>query len=458
MSALATRSTLDVDLVNRHAAELIERNDWPRQRLAAYQRDELKKALRHAVGASSYYSKTIGELVAHDAPLEQFPVLTKRTLMANFDRIVTDRRLTRVAVERHLDSPQAGALLLDVYLAAATGGTTGERGLFVYGKPAWLSVVANIVRFQRMLGVLPGTRTIGIGAPSPIHLSNRFYAELRAGRPGAPVLDVTMPVPHVVAALNEYQPQVLSTYPSFIRVLANEQQSGRLGISPRFIRSVAETLTPDVRILGRDAWNATVINGYASTEIGSMGQECEHVSGMHLAEDLAVYEVVDERNRPLPAGARGAKLLVTTLMNRTLPIVRYELTDIVTLAEGPCRCGSPFARLASIEGRREEVLRFPKKGGGLVDVHAIRLHSPLIGTQGVRQFQFAQLPDGVEISISVAPGFDPEAIRRKTENAIRKVLEKLDTASVRVEVRVVDRIERVGTGAKEKLVVKTGNG
>lgn len=267
-----------------------------------------------------------------------------------------------------------------------------------------------------------------------------------------------MPVPHVVAALNEYQPEVLTTYPSFIRVLASEQQSGRLRISPRLFRSGAETLTPDVRDLARAAWNAPVLNSYSSTEVGNMGQDCEHVSGIHLAEDLAVYEVVDDRNRPVPAGVRGTKLLVTTLTNRTLPIIRYELTDVVTLATGPCRCGSPFARLASIEGRREDVLRFPKRNGGVAEVHAIRLRSPLIGMQGVRQFQLAQLPDGLEITISVLPEFDPEVARSKVELAIRTALEKFDAAPVPIRVRVVDTIARVGSGAKEKLVAQPNHG
>jgi putative adenylate-forming enzyme len=458
MNPPASPGTLNVDLVNRHAAELIERNSWPRSRLLSYQQNELKKALRHAVEASPYYRETIGKLVAREAPLEEFPTLTKRRLMANFDRIVTDRRLSRISVEQHIDSGQAGTLLLGEYLVAATGGTTGERGLFLYDRQAWLSVVAQIVRFQRMLGVLPETRSLGIGAPSPIHLSNRFYAELRAGRPDAPALDVTMPVPHVVEALNAYQPEVLSTYPSFIRVLAGEQRARRLRILPRLVRSVAETLTPEVRDLAREAWQAPVVNGYSSTEVGQMGQECPHVSGLHLSEDLAVYEVSDENNRPLPAGAPGTKLLVTTLTNRTMPIVRYELSDIVTLAGDQCPCGSPFARLVSVEGRREEVLRFPNKEGGFFEVHAIRLRSPLIGTEGIRQFQFAQLSDGVEILISVLPEFDPEATRRKAEDAVRQALVKFDAEGARIAIKVVDRIERVGSAAKEKLVVKLNHG
>jgi phenylacetate-coenzyme A ligase PaaK-like adenylate-forming protein len=220
------------------------------------------------------------------------------------------------------------------------------------------------------------------------------------------------------------------------------------------LRSGAETLTQDVRDLVRSAWNAPVANGYAATEVGVMGQECAHIAGVHLAEDLSLYEIVDEHNRPVPAGVAGARMLVTTLTNPTLPLIRYELTDIVTLAAGSCPCGSPLVRIAAIEGRREEVLHFPKKGGGVIDVHAIRLHSPLIGTEGVQQFQFAQLADGVEITISVLPEFDREVIRQKIEHVIRTVLENLDTAPARVEVTVVDRIERAGTGAKEKLVTK----
>jgi phenylacetate-CoA ligase len=447
-------TTLDIDLVNRHAAELLDRNNWSRGRLAAYQRDQLEKALQHAVESTPYYKEVAGELVARQAPLEDYPVLTKRMLMANFDQITTDPRLTRISIERHLDSPQAGSLFLGEYRTAATGGTSGERGVFVYDDQAWLSVIANIVRFQRMLGVLPKTRAIVIGAPSPIHLSKRFNAELRASRPDAPMLDVTMPITHVVEALNQYQPEMIITYPSFIRVLAREQQSGRLRISPRVLRSGAETLTQDVRDLAQNAWNALLANSYAATEVGVMGQECAHIAGVHLAEDLSLYEIVDEHNRPVPAGVAGDKMLVTTLTNPILPLIRYELTDVVTLAAGSCPCGSPLVRIAAIEGRREEVLRFSKKGGGVIDVHAIRLHSPLIGTEGVRQFQFAQLADGVEITISVLPEFDREAIRLKIEHVIRTVLENLDTAPARVEVTVVDRIERAGTGAKEKLVTK----
>src|SRR5262249_26512172 len=136
-----------------------------------------------------------------------------------------------------------------------------------------------------------------------------------------------------------------------------------------------------------------------------------------------------------------------------LPLVRYELTDLVTLTAGLCNCGLPFARIASIEGRREDVLQFPKKGGGMIDVHAIRLRSPLIGTEGIRQFQLAQLLDGLEITISVLPEFDSEVTRLRVERTVQEALDKLGAAPMRIHVRVVDLIERTSQHWPDAAIV-----
>src|SRR5919108_233658 len=93
MPSAICRPSRAATVVRRLAAELAARDNWTRQQLVVYQREQLQTVLRHAVNASPYYRETIGHLVAHEAPLEEFPVLTKSQLVANFDRIVTDRRL-----------------------------------------------------------------------------------------------------------------------------------------------------------------------------------------------------------------------------------------------------------------------------------------------------------------------------------------------------------------------------
>ncbi|OCP00766.1 CoF synthetase [Ensifer sp. LC13] len=426
--------------------------------MLSFQRSELTSALRHAVDASAYYRETIGGLVARGAPLKDFPVLTKRALMENFDRIVTDPRLSRLQVEQHLSGVDSGSLLLGQYTAVATGGTTGERGVAVFDRAAWLAAIANMVRFQAFVGIDETTRSVAIFASSPVHISYHVGVELRALRPPAPRFNVLMPIEEIVDGLNANQPDVISTYPSFVRVLASEQQAGRLHIRPRLFRTSAETLTQEIRDLAAETWQAVVANSYVCTEAGPMGHECLLGDGLHLAEDSFVFEVVDENDRPVPDGVEGAKLLITTLTNRTLPLVRYEISDIVAMATGPCRCGLPFWRIGSIAGRREERLRFARRGGGTVDVHAHRLRSPLTGAAGVRQFQFVQLPGGLEIVIAVFAEVDAEIVSGAVEQAVRAALNAVDAVPAEVRVRVVDTIERSGAGAKQRLVVASPEG
>jgi phenylacetate-coenzyme A ligase PaaK-like adenylate-forming protein len=373
--------------------------------------------------------------------------------MENFDRIVTDPRLNRAMVEAHVGSSRAGLLLLGEYRVMATGGTTGVRGVFVYDQDAWEIAVANLRRLQRLLDVPAGLKYVGIGAPSPVHLSNRFYAEGRVGHRDAPSLSVTTPMPEVVAALNAFQPDIISSYPSFLRRLTEEQRSGRLRISPGTVRSTAEALLPDVRARVLATWNVPVTNNYGSTEFGIIGMECKHRCGLHLVEDLLIMEIVDAENRPVPAGTQGAKVLVTPLFNKTLPLIRYELTDLLTVLPGDCACGSPFRRIDDIEGRSEEILDVWTASGQQVKVHAARLWFHLVRIPGIEQYQFVQLPKGIKVLIAANAGADAHAVRRAVEQIAGAALDDLGATGGQIEVEIVAKIDRVGTAAKERRVV-----
>jgi phenylacetate-CoA ligase len=434
------------------AAQMLRRERWPRERLLEFQRRRLREVVRHAVANSPYYHRAIGDVGNGEIRLHELPVLTKTILMAEFDRIVTDRRLRLADAERHLASDRAGEPLFGDYRVVASGGTTGMRGVVVYDQPAWEVAVASILRLMRVQGMSADTRVLGIGSPTPLHMTNRLFAELRAGRPGVPRLAVTTPLREVVEALNAYQPEALITYPSFIRRLAEEQRAGRLRIAPRQFCSAAETLTQDVRELALETWGAAVLNAYGATEANLIGIECPWTAGLHVAEDLLVLEVVDENDRPVPPGVAGHKLLVTTLFNRTLPFIRYELSDLVTVAEGPCPCGRPHLRLASVQGRREDVLSLRARDGRHVSIHALQLRAPLLRLPEVRQFQVSPRPAGLLVRVVLRDRASAGESLRSVRRAIAAELVQIGAAVEALTVEAVDDIRRAGTGAKEKLV------
>jgi phenylacetate-coenzyme A ligase PaaK-like adenylate-forming protein len=407
--------------------------------------------LARAVVHSPYYRDTLDKALRSGVDFEHLPVLTKTTLMQEFDRIVTDRRLRLIDLDKHLAGQAVGDLILDEHRVFASGGTTGLRAVLVYDRQAWETTLANLLRWRRAAGDTYETRFLTIGAPSALHVTNRISAAMRAGHAEIPDLAVTTPLAEVVGALNAYQPESLLTYPSFIRRLAEEQRSGRLQLAPLRLFSAAEVLTEDVRDRARDTWGIEVFDSYGTTETGLIGTECEDHSGIHLSDDLLVYEVVDRNNRPVPPGVTGDKVLVTTLFNRVLPLIRYEISDRVKLMDGPCPCGRSHRRLAAIEGRREDVLSLRARHGGQVDLHPVRLAGSLLRLPSVRQYQVAMQRGTLCVRV-VLRDVDRTGAFREIRQAVQSELDQIGATVGSLTIEPVDRIERSGPAAKERLV------
>ena len=371
--------------------------------------------------------------------------------MANFDDIVLDKEVTRAGVEQHLSGATASDRFLGKYFIFPTGGTSGLRAIIVFDEPAWRNVLANMIRFLYQAGLKSQSRILGIGANSALHISGRAYAEFRNLRPGTPDLDVTMPLAAIVAALNTYQPDAIVTYPSFIRTLAIEQQAGRLKIAPALLGAVAESLSDDIRAMARKVWNVEILNRYNATEIGSAASECAQPDGIHLPEDLVLFESVDHDNQPVPDGAMGQKLLITTLTNGAMPLIRYELTDLLAVTKKACACGQPFARITAISGRREELPSLPGIDGGDREIPALYLAAPVVKVPFLKQFQIVLRQDELEARIVIADAAMAGAAQAQTHKEITALLQRHDV-KIAVRVSVVDEIPRQGTGPRSSLL------
>ena len=152
---------------------------------------------------------------------------------------------------------------------------------------------------------------------------------------------------------------LLVAYASMVGLLAQAQLDGRLHIRPARVVAASEPLTAPARQAVQAAWGeSVVIDSYAATETASIASTCSQ-GGWHLCEDFVIVEPVTEDYRPVPVGVTADKVLVTVLFSRTLPLIRYELTDSIRLSEKRCACGLPFALLEAVEGRTEDTSRWP---------------------------------------------------------------------------------------------------
>jgi phenylacetate-CoA ligase len=429
---------------------LRRRERWSRAQVEDYQRRKLAALRSHAVLRSPFYQRFHQGL--RDRSLAELPVLTKAMLLDHFDEITTDPTLRLDDLEAYLAGLVGDERFAGRYWVSSTSGSSGRKSIIPSDAEEWAMILASYARANQWAGINAGllhpVRMAVVSSTAPWHQSARVAATLRSPLVDSHRLDAAAPPAQIVARLNELQPQVLVAYASMVRMLAEEQLAGWLQIAPQAVNSASEPLTAEGRVLAQRAWQVPPFDVYAATETGGIAAECEQHTGMHLFEDLVLAEVVDADGRPVPSGITGDRLLVTVLFSRTLPLIRYELTDRVRLATKACPCGRPFRLLAAVEGRTDDLLRLPGRDGTRRPVHPVVFHRALelVDAAG---WQVRQDQDQLTVLVaSPGPTFDAPSVQQ----AVAAGLEDAQVAPLAIRVVVVDAIP-TGAAGKRPLIV-----
>lgn len=432
------------------------RDRWSPAQLARHQEQALAGLRAHAYARSAFYRRHHNGL--RGAPLAELPPVTKADLMAHWDEVVTAGGLTLADMEGHLRllteaGADPGMPWRHQWWTAATAGTTGRRGVFVWGRLEWGTVLASYARASDWAGIPAGVthplRTALVSSLNPAHQSAVVGATLASRMVPTLRLDVTAPVEEQVAALNAFGPRLLVGYASALRPLAQAQLAGSLRIRPQRVMSASEVLTGAAAQDMRRAWGSAPVDVYAATETAGVASPCR-LGTSHVYEDLLIVEPVDEAGRPVPPGVAGAKLWVSVLFSRTLPLVRYEISDRVVLAGRGCACGRPFRVLDRVEGRQEDVLTMTGRSGP-VRIHPNVFHEILddASTTGwqVRQNSASQL--------SVLLAGPPQASDQLVAAGVAAAVQAAGADPPRVTMHRVETIPRTPLGKAPLVVAQT---
>lgn len=428
--------------------QLRRHDQWTCQQLEAHQTRALHLLREHTYARSPFYKRFHKGLASH--PLQELPVLTKALVMEHFDEMVADCAIRLREVEAYLAAPHDDERFLGRYWVNATSGSTGRRGLFLFGRAEWTTILASYARAYAWGGALPGLahriKMAVVSTTTPWHQSAQVGATVQSWWTPTLRLDAASPTEVIVERLNAWRPETLVAYASTADLLAKEQLAGRLHIAPRAIFTASEVLTRQMRQRIAQAWSRQPLNVYGATESATIAAECDQHRGLHLFEDLVLTEVVDKYNRPIPPGTPGGKVLITVLFSRTQPLIRYEMSDQVQVATSPCPCGRPYACLETIQGRVEDVLHFPAVSGGWVAVHPNVFHNvlDLVPSEG---WQVVQRADGLHLLLSGAPqGFVDETL-------IRTLKEELTMQGAITPPVIVERVATIPRGVVGKVVL-----
>ncbi len=434
--------------------EHFERVAWTAERLHAERTARLRELVAIAVQRSPWHRDRLAEVeltTLDPDDVRHLPVMTKGDLMDNFDAIVTDPEIRLADVNTHIAELDGDAYFRDGLHAVASGGSSGMRGVFVWGWDAWATVQLTAIRRSLLdrigdpeLASRPPVAMI-VAAENATHFTSALAETFATGAIETHRFRVGLAVQEIVAGLNAVGGDNLATYPSMLARLVGEARAGRLQIQPRRILTMAEPLLPETREAAEETWHAPVANMWGTSEAGVTAIGCFKGTGMHLSDDLVIVEAVDADGDPVPAGTRSHKVYVTNLFNPLMPLIRYEISDEVTLLDEPCACGSVHQRIDDIEGRNDDTFVY----GDGVSVHPHLFRSILGREPAISEYQVRQTRAGADITVCAHEPFDIESLSRKLKDA----LAGSGFPEPAVQVTVVGSIPRLATGKLKRFVV-----
>lgn len=367
----------------------LQRSQWrSAARIREYQRSRLGRMLMFALSRVPYY-RCLGIDIRHGSPadwLARFPVLTKRDLQTADDALLAD------------DTSK------DRLHSSRTSGSTGEPTVTYFDRPAWL-LTKYALKLRRMLncGLGPGTRVLIVSEADEEKLQSQRAAVMTGqGRFfHQTYLSLHTPLETHVREIQTLQPHAIYAFPSYFSDLLDYCERDGIALPPiKVVFTSSEIIPASLRRRLSEYLSARVCDVYGCTEFKEIAWQCE-AGCYHINHESVWIETLPDDT---DAGAPGT-LLLTTLINRAAPLIRYRVGDLGRLEWTQCACGREGPALSALAGREVELLELPD---------GRRLSPYLLTTAvedipGLRQYQYVQTAaDRLELRYSMLNGHSPD--------------------------------------------------
>lgn len=364
-----------------------------------HQQRQLRDLLKHAQASVPIQQERIQSTKLLD--FTDIPPIGKLNMMAKISDGVDHDMLSRLGSSaEELDAFCDGFYERDAYwfcnhaMLAESTGTSGTKGLFFRSRSELeQSAAIGMARsgsrpLLRILKHRPLRRAI-------VLMRNSRYATWQglndASHKYARFVDIRIfgnldDPERLVHDLNAFDPHHLGSVPMYLQFLSQYKLQGKLKINPQTILTGGSTFTPADFDLVKSAFpGARVTNRYASTECSPMATSCS-LGQLHLFSDAALLEPVGEDEEATPLDEFSHHILITSLLRRFQPIIRYRLMDEVKISSQACGCGSPFP-VIEVRGRSNPEFPATMNSGDEGVVRAIDLQKCMSSLPMIREFQ-----------------------------------------------------------------------
>ncbi len=328
----------------------------------------------------------------------------------------------------------------------STSGTTGTALKFTLSEETNQRHYGCVWYHYGWAGVKRGDRIATFGAHPLVHpdrkkppfwlydsVENELYFSIQHISPKT--------ASYYAEKLMKFKPVMVRGIPSFLNLIAQYMLEKGISYTPKAVFTYSETLLDRQRKAMEQAFNCPVYNFYSNGERTGHILQCQHGS-LHVLSETSVVEVVRPDGSPAAVGEVG-ELVITNLINKAMPLIRYRIGDTGVVAESGCPCGRQTPILRNLTGRTNDFL---VTGDGL----RLRPVGVFANTPNVKVAQFIQEEVGsVIVKIVPRDGYGP-ADEKHIMEELRWELGKMTN----IQIQLVDGISFGSNGKFQHIISK----
>lgn len=420
--------------------------NWNSENIKKYQESRIRNRVRFVLSRSDFYRKYYAGYDTSD--IWNLPVTNKKIMMENLSRFNTLGLDKNELIEFCLNTERTRdfSKRLKGATVGMSSGTSGNKGVEIITKSE--ENLLRAVFFARF--DFPKKEKINLAfilrITSPAFSLDKFGHRLT-------YIDQLDSIENILKKLNDLQPNIISAPPSMLKILAGEKGKGKLSVNPIKLVSYAEVLYPDVKDFLKEIFNCEVREIYKCSE-GAIGITCRY-GNLHINEDVVGIQLLNQDGSPTVPGDPCHKLIVTDLHKSSLPIIRYELNDILTLSRNKCECGSSFRVIEKIQGRSDDLCwGIRKKDNSRQFIYQDYISRTIISvSDDIEEFQAIQKDyDHLILRIKLKPMVERADIEEILIRSIRKVFTDYDCNEPGVEVIFGDPLVNINSGKLSRVI------
>lgn len=383
----------------------------------------LKSIVDYAYTHCPYYRELWGggHLYNGLKTLEDFrrlPILSKQAVRGNTDRLISDM--------------QSASELRK----AKTGGSTGTALNLYFDRKCQQIRNAAAMRADQWAGWDLGVKRAAIWGSPPKNDSIKAYLRnlLLERYVFLDTMDMKKEaILEFVDTWRRNKPKIIYGHAHSIFILAKYLQEYNItDIRPKGIIATSMMLLEPERVVIENVFGCRVTDRYGCEEVGLIACECEKHEGMHINMDHIFLEILDDEGQPVPHGEHG-NIVVTDLINKGMPLIRYKVEDVGVVSDRVCSCGRGQPLLEKVVGRVADFL-IREDGSRVAGVSLVE--KTLTAIAGLDQMQIVQNALS-EFSIKIVKGV---GYSESAPDHLRSEIKSVFGDKVSVNVELVEKI------------------